>query len=613
MFSLRSQAQNTRNSTAESLAGRLVLATFGFCVLFALIVISLRAWSAWQTNVAAMKSDLALIIQVYQHPLGKAIWDFDHEIIKSYLDSAARAEVVGQVTIKVTPAGRAPETFQRTRPSWRDSTLAPVRHVPLVYVPYLGAPDVILGELSLYGDEKVLWARLRDEVVSIAFTQAIQFLLLASLISLLFNRTVTIHVQHIASHLKHLTIDRLDQSLKLNRQRLREDELTLLTNGINQLQKNLLDYLQQQQRDERELARHRDNLAELVAERTAELSASNNNLESTLRDLRATQAQLIQSEKMASLGQLVANVAHEINTPIAVVKSSGKSISESLLALDEDAASFGNLELEIRLLFGKLVAHAHSQQTIMSSREERIITKEVTQQLEAVGIEDARQKAGVFVQLNAQNALLDYLPLLRHAKCALILNRANNTANIIGGTSRINRAVDNVARIVFALKTFSRIDSTAEMVEAQLCDGLDVVLTLYQNQIKRGTTLVKNYEVMPVLHCLPDELNQVWTNLIHNALQAMPHSGTLTIGIASRGNEAVVSIGDTGSGIPDDIRERIFDPFFTTKPIGEGSGLGLDISKKIVEKHKGRIELRTELNVGTTFFVYLPYDPRNGS
>ena len=118
---------------------------------------------------------------------------------------------------------------------------------------------------------------------------------------------------------------------------------------------------------------------------------------------------------------------------------------------------------------------------------------------------------------------------------------------------------------------------------------------------------MRQYEEIPAISCLPDELNQVWTNLIHNALQAMNHEGTLTLGIRRIGDEAVVSVGDTGAGIPEAIRDKIFNIFFTTKPVGEGSGLGLDIVKKIIEKHHGRIDFKSEIGVGTTFFVYLPY------
>ena len=108
------------------------------------------------------------------------------------------------------------------------------------------------------------------------------------------------------------------------------------------------------------------------------------------------------------------------------------------------------------------------------------------------------------------------------------------------------------------------------------------------------------------MRCLPDEINQVWTNLVHNALQAMDHKGTLSIGLRREGDWAHVSVGDSGCGIPEEIRERIFDPFFTTKPAGEGTGLGLDIVRKIIEKHGGRIAVDSEPGRGSVFTVSLP-------
>jgi len=118
--------------------------------------------------------------------------------------------------------------------------------------------------------------------------------------------------------------------------------------------------------------------------------------------------------------------------------------------------------------------------------------------------------------------------------------------------------------------------------------------------------VIRKYAETPQIYCFPDELSQVWTNLIHNALQAMDNQGFLTIQTTVVDHNIVVSITDTGNGIPDEIKERIFEPFFTTKPIGEGSGLGLDIVKKIVAKHDGKIELFSQLGTGTTFNVILP-------
>ncbi len=327
-----------------------------------------------------------------------------------------------------------------------------------------------------------------------------------------------------------------------------------------------------------------------------------------LHDLRAAQTQLIQSEKMASLGQLVANVAHEINTPIGAVKSSGKKIADALEnTLMSMSTLFQMLDQKHRDLFIHLTSHVKAPTEALSTREERAITRAATLQLEQAGIGKARHRAAILVQLRAQSDLDNYLPLLRHADCDFILDTAYGIALIINSTGNINTAVDRVSKIVFALRSFSRTDSSGEMIEANLQEGIETVLTIYQSQIKQGAELVRQYEDIAPLRCLSDELNQVWTNLIHNALQAMTQQGKLTLGIRRVGDAAVVSIGDSGCGIPEEIRAKIFEPFFTTRAAGEGSGLGLDLVKKIVDKHKGHIEVESEVGVGTTISVYLPY------
>jgi diguanylate cyclase (GGDEF)-like protein len=229
-----------------------------------------------------MTSELVQIEQVYQGTLSKSIWEMDREALQMHLESAAKVPAVGQVTLKIASAKRAPEILVRTNAGWEASSWAPTRHLALSYEPYPGARES-LGELTLYGDERVLWARLRDEVSTIIVTQLIQSLLLAGLIMLMFTRLVTVHVQRIASHLGQLMPANLGHALVLNRKILQPDELTLLVTGVNQLQNSLADYLTKQQRTERELAEHRDRLAELVEERTGELKAANARLENLSR------------------------------------------------------------------------------------------------------------------------------------------------------------------------------------------------------------------------------------------------------------------------------------------------------------------------------------------
>lgn len=259
-------------NSAGSLGGRLVLATLGFCLLFTLLMTAVLTLSAWKLGLAAMTSELSQIEQVYQATLSKSIWEMDRESLQAHLNSAAQVPAVGQITLKISLANRPPEILLRARAGWSASSWAPKRRLALSYQPYPGASES-LGELTLSGDERVLWARLRGAVSTIVITQVIQSFLLAGLIMLMFSRQVTVHVQRIASHLGRLTPSNLGNVLVLNREKRHQDELTLLVTGVNQLQGSLADYLAKQERAERELAEHRDRLAGLVQDRTAELKA----------------------------------------------------------------------------------------------------------------------------------------------------------------------------------------------------------------------------------------------------------------------------------------------------------------------------------------------------
>jgi signal transduction histidine kinase len=330
-------------------------------------------------------------------------------------------------------------------------------------------------------------------------------------------------------------------------------------------------------------------------------------LTSALADLKATQSQLIQSEKMVTLGQLLANVAHEINTPIGAIKSSGESISD---ALEKVLTNFLSLVMSLdkatRQSFAALLAAAQQPVIPLSTREERQNTRALSLELMNAGVADAQTKADLLIAMRITQEPMRYAVILHHARAKEILGLANQIATIINSTENINTAVDQVGKIVFALKSFSHTDHKQEFQKANLVNGLETVLTIYNNAIKQGVEVTRFYQNVGSVECLESELNQVWTNLIHNALQAMHNSGTLKVSVFAQDGGVAVSIADNGPGIPEDIKVQIFEPFFTTKPIGEGSGLGLDIVKKILDKHHGRIDLHSEIGVGTTFTVWLP-------
>ena len=339
------------------------------------------------------------------------------------------------------------------------------------------------------------------------------------------------------------------------------------------------------------------------------LSEKNAELANTLQELKRTQKELIQSEKMAALGQLIAGVAHEINSPLGAIRSSVQNIADFLgEQLQQLPIFFKQLSPERQQDFFALL-HKSSQETdSLSSKEKRQLKKLVQRQLESEGIDDADSLACTLLDIGICNNIEAFLPLLKDSENPHILEIAYQFATVQKSTKNIITATDRAAKIVFALKSYSRYDQSGSKAIANITDGIDTVLTLYHYQIKHGVEVVRNYGTdLPSVLCYPDELNQVWTNLLHNALQAMGNKGVLKIDVKHQDNTISVSITDNGPGIPPEIMPRIFEPFFTTKPPGEGSGLGLDIVHKIIEKHQGQLQVES-VPGQTKFTVSLPIE-----
>lgn len=339
------------------------------------------------------------------------------------------------------------------------------------------------------------------------------------------------------------------------------------------------------------------------------LSEKNAELANTLQELKRTQKELIQSEKMAALGQLIAGVAHEINSPLGAIRSSVQNIADFLgEQLQQLPIFFKQLSPERQQDFFALL-HKSSQETdSLSSKEKRQLKKLVQRQLESEGIDDADSLACTLLDIGICNNIEAFLPLLKDSENPNILEIAYQFATVQKSTKNIITATDRAAKIVFALKSYSRYDQSGSKAIANITDGIDTVLTLYHYQIKHGVEVVRNYGTdLPSVLCYPDELNQVWTNLLHNALQAMGNKGVLKIDVKHQDNTISVSITDNGPGIPPEIMPRIFEPFFTTKPPGEGSGLGLDIVHKIIEKHQGQLQVES-VPGQTKFTVSLPIE-----
>lgn len=301
-------------------------------------------------------------------------------------------------------------------------------------------------------------------------------------------------------------------------------------------------------RSQVELKHARDRLADENAYLEAELVRR-------LKENQEAQMQLLQSEKLAGIGQLAAGILHEINTPVGFVKS-----------------NLGSLDEYLQDIFELLDAY------------------------------EALETGGA-----SNEAALSRLRDLKEQKKIGFLR-----ADIRDLMAETREGLLRVAKIVADLRIFARGEST-DWAYADLHQGLDSTLNIVWNEIKYRCTLNKDYGDIPAVYCVPSQINQVFLNLLVNAAQAMPGQGEITIRTGRLGGEAFVSIADTGNGIPPENLPRLFEPFFTTKPVGKGTGLGLSISHGIVKNHRGRIEVESTVGKGTKFTVWLPVAPPDGS
>ncbi|KON80348.2 ATP-binding protein [Azoarcus sp. PA01] len=322
---------------------------------------------------------------------------------------------------------------------------------------------------------------------------------------------------------------------------------------------------------ETETEAHLTGLVGLLAERCQALAVANEQLDAQLAEhagerererrvlaeaatrVEHTQNQLLQSEKLAAVGQLAAGVAHEINNPVGFVSS-----------------NLGSLTLYVNRLFSLIDAYERLEIELPADHPART----------------AVQKARTIAEIDYLRA--DIPDLLRES---------------LDGLARIRH-------IVADLKDFSHADE-GEWQDADLNRGLESTLNIVWNEIKYKAEVVRELDDLPPVRCIPAQMNQVFMNLLVNAAQAIETSGTITLRSGTMDGYAWVEIADTGKGMPPEVQQRIFEPFFTTKPVGKGTGLGLSISADIVRRHDGRIEIRSQPGRGTTFRILLPLRVRD--
>ena len=368
-------------------------------------------------------------------------------------------------------------------------------------------------------------------------------LIAAACVSIPMIFLVSLLSRHFVTPIKKLTetIHKIEESndLSIRVHVSGRDEVANLGNAFNRMTHQLGELFHKNTIVEKELENLNANLENQVVERTAQL-------QETLQKLKSAQAQLVQSEKMVSLGQLVAGIAHEINNPIGAIYANMPPLAEYI---DDIEATVD-------------VARSCLDETK---------TKTFNEHLE---------------QIDYDFVVDDLAKLLDSQK----------------------QAAERIRNIVLSLRNFSRLDQ-GDVKTVLLEEGIDSTLQMLLHNYKSRIVIEKDYALNQQVECYAGEMNQVFMNILANAIQAIPDTGTIFISTAKVNENAVISISDTGTGMPDEIKAKIFDPFFTTKDVGEGTGLGLSISYGIIEKHLGTLTVESDQspeNHGTRFIISIP-------
>ena len=346
------------------------------------------------------------------------------------------------------------------------------------------------------------------------------------------------------------------------------------------------------------LALHRDKFVEMEHVSRDMVQALVGVMTNRARDFTRQQQQ---NEKMMALGKLSAGLAHELNNPAAAIVRSSGELKKHLHTTPEDFKEVIQMQLTSEqvdrvnnLVFSKINAPTPVNLSMMERNDRE---DEIMEWMDDHGFADSDEIAENFVTFGMTLEEIEEIDAIIEGTHTLPVFRwLNNMMTTERMVEDIQQASSRIATLIRSVKTYTHMDQTPDKVYADIHEGLDSTLTMLNHQLKqKNIRVVKELDQhLPKIPLYVSELNQVWTNLIDNAADAMEDQGTLTIRTRAEGNHVRVDVEDNGSGIPPDIQDNIFDPFFTTKTVGQGSGLGLDIVKKIVERHGASINLTSE-------------------
>ena len=571
-----------------SLGLRLIVLITAIFIFFGLIFMALNILFFWRKSNDDFQNKMNYIADFTANSNSTNVWNLDFVNLQKYIESLLIEQNLVSVIFETSEATRSEHDkhfYGLAKNSVIDKKAKDIKAVALpenAFTYHLERPifyqDILIGKVHLYFSDKFILVEVLHQT-KLFLINLVAFILFFS-VSMYFALKQQLliplkKIHHLAMSVSSFTtylsesvsqerwrhVQQLLSAEKENqgriKQKIRNDELgdfmqafLLVLNGFEVIVSELSQYSEQ-------LQTMNDDLEQRIVKRTAELETSKDKISESLTALQKTQGQLIQQEKLASIGQLAAGVAHEINNPIGYVGSNINRIDEYFIDLRQ-----------IITEIDKILAALPPETAAIATREVAVIKKRLD---------------------------FDFI--------------ADDFSSVI---SDCREGIARVKEIVQSLKDFSHNVDEKDFSEVDINNAINTTLKVVNNEIKYYCDLELDLKLGKHVSANLGQLHQVISNLVVNASHAMRETGKrglLSIRTFSDGDFAVIEIEDTGNGIPEEIYTKIFDPFFTTKPIGQGTGLGLNISYDIiVNKHKGDLSFVSKIGAGTVFKIKLPLE-----
>lgn len=524
--------------------------------LYLLIAAGATWWEITQVSDQARQTaqaEIASLSRTFGPPLEAALWAFDDVQLSILLDVLGEIPAVGRVKLTSLEG----KVYERTHAAGPPGSLGEPFIVALAHKK--DNRFVYVGSLSIESSLSVVEAQVAS-TIGRAVTRTVLVVILLSL-ALVFTvaRVVARPLRTLAKRIAQ--IDPHSPSLEA----LASDpeagaELALVSGAFNRLLAELMEV--------------NASLESKVASRTL-------HLEQTIEELSSTRDRLVASAKLAVLGQLVAGVAHDLNTPLGAAASAANSALHFLERGRSDWTSDPAVAV--------LLSRAADPTASLAGHREPSVRRQLIREAAAAGIASPETAVDALEDLGVVPPLADLGPLLATPGGLVALERAHRYSLLARSCHIMGVATEKMAAVVDNLLSYSRKEDSSTYQPTDLAAQLQTVLVLFSSSFKGGVRVVRRFEPVPLVLCRADRIQQVWINLITNALQAMGGVGTLELHVFQEGDEVKVSVVNDGAAIPPEVAEKLFTPFFTTKPQGAGTGLGLSICQRIIEEHGGHI------------------------